>query len=175
MSQWGNTGYGQGYSQQQGQYSTDAQQVSQHSNQPSHTLTVHFRTSTAPRCLSRVNTDTQAAPAQPNRCVKPELRLSTDVLSSCCRSLTNLAWCTLCSLEVRMVTRVLPLNLLSSLRGMMQAPQATLLLTSSKGTAPAKQTILLHSRYFLTLYTQDKYCILRSPYITTNAYTLSKK
>ncbi len=26
MSQWGNSGYGQGYSQQQGQYNTDAQQ-----------------------------------------------------------------------------------------------------------------------------------------------------
>ena len=51
MSQWGNTGYGQGYGQQQGQYSTDAQQVSQCSEHLFHKLIVLLRTRTASCCL----------------------------------------------------------------------------------------------------------------------------
>ena len=86
MSQWGNTGYGQGYNQQQGQYSTDSQQVSQHLKHPSHTLPVLSCTSTAPRCHCpgsiRIRRQLRRDPTgEFCQHVKLQLRSSTDVFS----------------------------------------------------------------------------------------------
>lgn len=156
MSQWGNAGYGQGYGQQQGQYSTDAQQVNQHLKHVFDAYTCFFGTSAAAGCtyigsirirkqLRRYSTSeysqyfcvmshsmTDVFPLR--RLLVPKLRLL-----HCCRL----------GARMGMDIRVHPLSLLSSLKCMTQATQAMRLLIS-KGTVLAKQTTLPH-RYCISL------------------------